>query len=76
MTDKKIICKCCNTHIGNFKDNGFSFHNMKAISAIEFNTKETNIKCHECHNWNNFDSENNQSINYKKKSQEHLYYQK
>lgn len=73
---KKIICKCCNKHLGNFEENTFSFMEMKLVSAIEFSNTTKNIKCHSCHNWNSFDENQNQTINYKRKAQEHLYFKK
>jgi hypothetical protein len=70
--DSKIICKSCNSEIGNIIDLRFIFKNMKSLSMIEMNVDGSkDIKCR-CGQWNSFDVNGIQTINYKKKASEHL----
>jgi hypothetical protein len=70
---KKILCKSCTTEIGLLADNKLLFKQMKAISMVEIDGDKKDVKCHTCHNWNSFDKDNTQSVNYQKKAAEALY---
>lgn len=70
---KKILCKACQTEIGLVQNTKLMFKQMKSISMVEVDGDKKDVKCHTCHNWNSFDKENSQTINYKKKASEALY---
>jgi hypothetical protein len=72
---KKILCKSCHFEIAKLSNGKVIFDNMKALSIIEVsiidNSKD--VKCRSCNSWNSFDIDNNQAINYKRKSQDALF---
>lgn len=47
---------------------------MKALSVLEVSLTDNSrdAKCHRCHNWNSFDADNNQILDYKRKAKDHL----
>ena len=75
MAEKKLICKPCGSILGTFDNGTITFKSMKSLSQIEtnFNSGESDVKCHTCHNWNTIDKGGEITINQKKKAYEHLY---
>jgi hypothetical protein len=70
----KIKCLNCNQPIADIDNNILAFNVMNVVSKIEidFSNSSKQIKCR-CGCWNAFDSDNSQSINYKKRGEEALY---
>jgi len=71
---KNIQCLSCKNVIAKELNNKIVFSDLKAISIVELDlkTNERDCKCR-CGTWNSFDSENNQIINYKRKSEDALF---
>lgn len=75
MSNKKILCKSCSSEIASLSNGKIIFDNMKALSIIEVSLTDNSrdVKCRCCGNWNSFDSDNNQTLNTKRKSQDALF---
>lgn len=74
MPKTNIKCLSCSNVIGQQVDNKVIFPSMKDLSIIEFNLEDSSrdVKCR-CGNWNTFDKNNNQTINYQRKGADALY---
>jgi len=71
---KTIQCLSCRNIIAKENNGKIIFPDMKSISIIELDRETTakDVKCR-CGAWNSFTQTNEQSINYKRKSQDALY---
>lgn len=72
---KNIKCPSCSSVLAVANNGKLAFQQMKSISMVEVNMDDLTIdaKCHTCHNWSSIDSQNNITLNYKRKSQDVLF---